>query len=156
MKKILTLTLCLLTMTGMFANANGDNEEKAKTVAAIKSLNFRVDINTILGSGMTIQDSGSYFLEIKDGRVKSYMPFIGESHGGSTMGDQSLSFDEPVNVKVDKSKAAKEGLYTLTFTAKANSGKWEVRIEAYDSGSVTITCNSSTKTPMTYWGDIDI
>jgi len=156
MKKILTLTALLLTFSGYFASAQVKNEEKAKTAAAIESLNFTIDINTILSqSGESIQDSGTYFLKMKDGNVTSYLPFIGVSYGGVIGGsDQSISFDGPADVKIEKSK--KKDQYILTFKGSAPSGNWDVSIEVWTTGSATIKCSNPSKSLMTYWGELDI
>jgi len=157
MKKTALILAALLASTGIFADAKAMNEEEAKTAAVIESLDFNISVDTILGGGETIHDSGSYFLKIKDGKVKSYLPFIGESFT-AVLGteDQSLSFDGPVKIKMDKSQAKKTGQYTLKFKAKAPSSDWDVTIELWTSGSATITCFSPTKSQMTYWGTIDL
>jgi len=156
MKKVLAITALFLTLAGIFASAKDKKEEQVRIAAAIEALDFNIDINTILSQGgETIHDSGTYFLKMKDGNVKSYLPFIGESYGGVIGGsDQSISFDGPADVKIEKSK--KKGQYILTFKGSAPSGKWDVTIEVWTSGSATITCSNPSKSLMTYWGEMDI
>lgn len=160
MKKITSIiiaaALLALSTTGADAR-NKDSEEAAKVKEAVATLTFHIDINTILpAGGSSIMDAGYYFLEFKDGHVKSYLPFIGESYGGVMPGDDSsLSFDEIPEVSVDSSKAEKKGEYTLKFSAKAPSAKWDVILTLFENGGASINCSCSTKSRMTYWGDID-
>ena len=153
---IITAAIVLFCSFGTKAVARND-EDAAKVEKAVDELTFHIDVNTILPmGGSSIMDSGYYYLEFKDGHVKSYLPFIGESHGAVSPGeDSSLSFDEQPEVKVDKTKAAKKGEYTLRFQAQAPSAKWDVTVTLFNNGGAIITCFSTTKSQMTYWGDID-
>mgnify|MGYP003312046539 CR=1 FL=1 len=153
------LTATLLLLGIVCADAAGKKHEiNEKLDKAVSELTFHIDINTILPQGaQAIYDGSTYYLDVREGHVTSYLPFIGRSLSSLAPGENlSLSFDESPEIRVEAPKSRKKDGYKLYFTAKTESRhKWHVCITLFDNGTSGIDCISDTMSSMSYWGELD-
>ena len=156
MKKsiILFLSAALLTAgCSIFANTPEEDAAKSEEVAALLECSeFTIDIDTILPSrGMPIHDTG-YFLTLKDGKVSSYLPFIGRSDVPVMGSDKAgIEFSNcPVELKTKKNKDQTE----ISFKARSGNDDWNVTVLVWPSGKCSMTCRCSTRSIINYEGSV--
>ena len=137
------------------ALAEADKETQELVEADIQNHEIYINIDTIHPlKGSPIHTADGYYIQVKDGKANSYLPFFGESYVatfGGTDGPEITYKDCPVDVEESVNS---KGKHTWTFTGKAGDGEVTTRIEFFTSGSATVTCSSSRRTAMTYLGTV--
>lgn len=160
MKKTLFIAVfsILAASCGILFDTTTPEEEKALAESVSRSvsdMDFRIDVSTVLPmAGPAIQTFGEYFLEIRDGKVTSYLPFRGTSTIASFGGPSGIEFEDyPIKPKVSGQRK-KDTPTRIRFDAESGSDKWEVTIEIWDNGTASIDCNNAYKSPMRYQGNL--
>lgn len=156
MKRIITI-ICTLALVlsaqscGIFGQSSSEPNEAALN-ATVES-GIYVSVNTIMGKlGRPIQSVDGYYLQIKDGKVNSYLPFFGESYVSAGYGTASgIMFEDcPVQVYEGQNKHSR----VWTFVAHQGQERIDVTLEFTESGSATLTCRSNTRSMMRYLGEV--
>ncbi len=160
MKKSLFIAVIsiLAVSCGILFPVSTPEEEKAvaeNVNNAISDMEFRIDVSTVLPmAGPAIQTYGEYYLEIRDGKVTSYLPFRGTSTIVSFTGPSGIEFEDyPIKPKVSGQRK-KDAPTRIRFNAESGSEEWEVTIEVWDNGTASIDCNNAYKSPMRYQGNL--
>ena len=139
-------------VSGAMAEAEAETEALVETFVQNHEIYVEVDM-IYPQKGRPIQTTDGYYVKIKDGVANSYLPFFGESYMSAGYGEnpQIEYKDCPVDVV---ETVARKGMHTWTFTGKSGNSQVTTKIEFFTSGSATITCMSSQRSPMTYHGTV--
>lgn len=163
MKKALPILLALslfFASCGALAAA-GEEEQKAAAVLvekAVTDYELNVEVDRVMPfSGPSKMTNREYYLRIKDGKVWSYLPFIGTAtyapYGSST--NAGINFEGyPIQIRELESRKAK-GETKYGFTAvNGNNEEFEIVISFWTNGRAAIYCNARTRSPMNYTGQL--
>lgn len=162
MKKIRFIALLAavvsLSSCGVLASIEEESikEAHAYVTKALSDKELAIEVNTIMPSaGPSIQTVDGYYLKIKDGKVYSYLPFIGSSFSAPFgTDDLGIKFDGcPITVNTRESRPSK-GKYVWRFEAVNNNEKVDVTVTFWDSGSADIMCHPVNSSIMNYAGNL--
>lgn len=164
MKKIVLFVLSALLLSAPFAFADKNNKDKeeeqriAKVAQAIDNKTFVIWVTTIVPqSAPSIQSGREYCIRVKDGVANGRLPFFGRSFT-AVLGSDDSSIeikDVPVTISRKTKGRRKQTVYTIEFKTEGTT-KWECTATVWDNGNADIYCNSPSKTPMTYYGELDV
>lgn len=137
------------------ADKNEEEARKQANIKAIKNRDLTITIDYIIPTGMPSESTiDGYTLSIKDGKVKTHLPYRGTATSAIIYGvdEAGIVFDDcPIEIKEDTKKASK-GEYTWSFSAKSGNENIDVTITLFDSGSASITCIPTNRSVITYSG----
>lgn len=156
MKRILTIILSAaialaVQSCGVFGQSSAEPNEAV--LNASPSNGIYVSVNTIMGKiGRPVHSIDGYYLQVKDGKVYSYLPFIGESYYSTGYGKSSgIEFDGcPVSITESQTRHSR----VWSFTARQDQETIEVTLEFTESGGATVTCRSNHRSMMRYLGEV--
>lgn len=156
MKRIFTIILSAaialaVQSCGVFGQSSAEPNEAV--LNASPSNGIYVSVNTIMGKiGRPVHSIDGYYLQVKDGKVYSYLPFFGESYYSTGYGKSSgIEFDGcPVSITESQTRHSR----VWSFTAKQDQETIEVTLEFTESGGATVTCRSSHRSMMRYLGEV--
>jgi len=141
--------MAILPSCGIF----GPSEPSEVALAASPETGIYISINTIMGkSGRSIHSCDGYFLSIKDGKAKSYLPFFGEVYYTVGYGTSpGIVFEDcPVEVR----EVIRKNTKAYEFVGTMSGEQIHVYFEYGESGNATITCNSDRRSMMRYMGEV--
>jgi len=162
MKKILLLTLIVISASVVFAQEMTRKEKKAaqkaeqmeKTKALVESNAWQFDatqMNPTSGKSRTL--TTSYNIVIKDGQLDSYLPYFGRAYRadyGST--ESPLIFKSEISeYKVEPGK--KNG-WTITFKTSNKNDRLNYTLFVTESGSSTLNINSTDRQAISFHGNL--
>lgn len=152
MKLAVLASVLVFATCGALAYAS-DDVPTAVVEKAVNEHELNFVVNYVSPSGFPgYTSSDGYFLKIKDGKVSSYLPFVGTSTQPMFGGDEAgIKFDEcPVRIKKKKGKDST----TLRFSANSGTDKVDVTLEIWSNGNAHLTCVSSSRSVMNYSGEL--
>lgn len=164
MKKIVLFVLSVLLLSApvVFADKNEKDKEEAQQIAkvaqAIDNKTFVIWVTTIVPqSAPSIQSGREYCIRVKDGVANGRLPFFGRSFTAVLGSDDSsiVLKDVPVTISSKTKGRKKQTVYTIDFKTEGTVS-WEGAITVWDNGNADIYCNSPSKTPMNYYGELDV
>lgn len=162
MKKIRFIALLAAAAFAASCGALASLEEESIKEAhsyvakALAEQELAIEVNTIMPSaGPSIHTVDGYYLKIKDGKVDSYLPFIGSSFSAPFGTDDiGFKFNEcPISVNTKDSRPSK-GKYVWRFEAVNNNEKVNVTVTFWDNGNADIMCHSINSSIMNYSGNL--
>lgn len=133
-------------------------EKEAQLVEQTKKLiaaeNWQFDATQMLpAKGRSRSLTTSYNVVVKDGNVKSYLPYFGTAYSapyGST--ESPMIFEAPIedyNVS-----DGKKGAYIIKFKAKNKNDLVEFTFTVSSNGSSSLSVNSTNRQHISYYGDL--
>lgn len=154
---LLAFASLIISSCGVLASSDAVADAAAAQLVAdaLATGNLRIEVETIIPSrGPSRTSFDGYYLSVKDGLAKSYLPFFGVSHASTIYGVDTIGIefeDCPVEVRTDRSKASK-GKYIWDFVAVSGKEKVAVSVTFFDNGTASISCNPEDRSPMSYNG----
>lgn len=152
MKFAALASVLIFAACGALAQAS-DDTPTAIVEKAVNEHELNFVVNYVSPSGFPgYASSDGYYLKIKDGKVSSYLPFVGTSTQPAFGGDEvGFKFDEcPVKIKTKKGKDST----TLRFSAKSGYEKVDVIMEIWSNGNANLSCVSPSRSVMNYSGEL--
>lgn len=162
MKKLVILSIILVTATVVFAQEPGRKEKKAaqkaeqieKTKELVKSDSWQFDAHQMLPtSGKSRILTTSYNIVIKEGQLDSYLPYFGRAYRadyGST--ESPLIFENEISDYM--TKPGKKNGWTITFTATNKGDVLNYTLYVSESGSATLSVTSTNRQPISFNGNL--
>lgn len=141
--------------------AQGRKEEDPRLAAAVVKAvdegNLTVLWSQARSQNGSTADCSGYTLTLKEGKVKTTLPFFGIGDASSaygTEGDRSIVFEDyPVQqYTVDKSKLEKRSRISINFRAKSGVSMCDVSMTVFTNGTVSMTVHPGTRSSMNYDG----
>jgi len=132
-----------------------DNDESLNPSSDSKIPDMNIVINYVVSSSTVPPRVGdTYDMTIKDGRLKTFLPFIGtsENPGYGATYDPSIEIDCAIEyVSVKKKKGRNEYKFTCI---DANNLTWEIVLSVFDGETVDAHFENHFRSPMNYRGEI--
>lgn len=163
MKQIFITGILILSVLTLSAQEEMTRKEKkaarkaeqiAQTKALIESNAWQFDATQMLPTqGKSRNLTTSYSVVVKDGQVDSYLPYMGRAYRaeyGST--DSPMTFKAEIqDFSVEDWK--KDG-WIVKFGAKNKSDRLDFTFTITNTGSATLSVNSTDRQNISYYGDI--
>jgi len=163
MKRILAFAFAaaLLVSCGpSFRMSQAEREALASDVAwSVDNQDMIIDITAIYPfRGPMIMSSREYSIVINDGKIRTRLPFFGESRTSVIYGvdDSSIVLeDAPLeDLIIDRSRVQRKGQYDIFFAARRRQTVYQFSITVFENGSADIRVTTPSKTPMHYSGEL--
>lgn len=151
---ILSAIALMMTAASCGVLSSSSDEVNAAVANATVENGIYVSVTTILPqTGSALHRTDGYYLQIKDGKVTSYLPFFGTSYSSDVYGKASgIDFDHyPVTI----SETQKKNSRIWTFEAKQEQELIQVTLEFTNSGMANISCRSNRRSVMRYVGNVE-
>jgi hypothetical protein len=155
MKKILTLiaAAALLVSCGALRETP---EEKAQHIQdvreAVLSGRYSIDVTTMIPLRGTTKHVSNYSLTVKDGRLYSYLPYIGAARMLPYGGGKGLNFTAPVGSYQES--MGKNGMRIIEVGTQNEEDRFLYRIEVFDNGRSTIDVLSQNRETISFSGEM--
>ena len=163
MKKILAFVFAaaLLVSCGTgYRMTQAERDAMAADVAwSVDNQDMIIDITQIYPfRGPMIMTSREYSIVIHDGKIRTRLPFFGESRTSVIYGvdDSSIVLeDAPLEeLVIDRSRVQRKGQYEIFFQARRRQTTYYFSITIFENGSADIRVTTPSKTPMHYTGEL--
>jgi hypothetical protein len=163
MKQIVLASILILSVLTLSAQEKMSRKEKkaarkaeqlAQTKVLIESNNWQFDASQMLPSqGKSRNLTTSYRVVVKNDQVDSYLPYMGRAYRaeyGST--DSPMTFK--AEIKDFTVEDWKKGGWIIKFSAKNKADNLDFTFTISDTGSATLSVNSTDRQNISYYGDI--
>ena len=162
MKKLLLITLILVSVSVVFAQEMTKKEKKAarkaeqieKTKALIENNAWQFDANQMNPtSGKSRTLTTPYNIVVKDGQLDSYLPYFGRAYRaeyGST--ESPLIFKNEISDY--KVEPAKKNGWTIKFKTSNKNDRLDYTLLVAESGSSTLNINSTDRQAISFHGNL--
>ena len=162
MKKwILTLLAVAVTVSSCGVLSSETKEEKTAREAREAQLvvdnlnngNFRIEIDRMYPIRGSSQHVTNYSVSVKDGILRSHLPFFVQAWRVPYGGGHALNFDAPIaNYSVVQSR--KDG-YEIRIYVKTDEDEHLYRILLFDNGTASLDGQSGNRDRISYSGTFD-
>jgi hypothetical protein len=137
------------------ADLEKQNHDKLKRGIDAKEFHFLATSATT-SKGGTLQLTGGYFLFVGRDSLTVGLPFFGRehqaSHYGASKEDAGINFHtHEFTIKTDSTK---KGGWEITIVPSGQTSASRIFLSVSSSGSCRTTVNSSTRSPMTFYGNV--
>ena len=125
--------------------------EQTKTVLESKAYVFSA--TQVIPTGMRSKSlTSSYDAVIKNDTIVCYLPYFGKAHTASYGSNRSpMDFTQPIeDYKFEKTKKG----YEISFEASNNSDRLKFFFQISETGSTSLSVNSTNRSSISYYGDI--
>jgi len=162
MKKILLLTVILVSASVVFAQEMTKKEKKAaqkaekkeKTKTLVASDAWQFDANIMLpSSGKSQTLTTSYNIVVEKEHINSYLPYFGRAYRadyGST--ESPLIFEGEISDY--KMEVSKKGGWIIKFSVSNKSDRIDYTLLVSDNGSTTMNITSTNRQPISFQGEL--
>lgn len=165
MKKILLLLLIISTAT--FLNAQEAKKKSKKEKRAEKNAQLVVETTKLVESknfvfkartanpmgGRSVNLTTDYGVKVLNDSVYSYMPYYGRAYNAAYGSmDSPMTFDLPI---LDYSMEETKKGYRVKFGVKNASDRVDFSFQIMETGSTTLSVNSTNRQAITYNGNIE-
>lgn len=158
---IVFLIICTFTVNAQSKKEIRKQEKAEKETALIEqtkqlvdSKTWKVDVNQMLPSqGQSRTLTTSYHVVLQDGKVDSYLPYMGRAHTAEYGGtDSPMIFNADIdNYSIEDGK---KDSYIIEFNAKNKNDLLNFTFNVSTNGSVSISVNSSNRQHISYNGNL--
>lgn len=147
MKRMLLLSIITALLLGQYACAEDGGDGK------FSSKEYKVRINQVIpGNGMPPRMDAIYYLKVKDGKLETYLPFIGTDEMPAYGGDPSIEVDGEME---DYSEEVEGKNLKIKFTCTdRNHLSWKVNITVYEGESFYATFHTSSRSLISFRGEV--
>ena len=163
MKHIWIASILILSVLTLSAQENMSRKERkaarkaeqiSQTKALIESNAWQFDANQMLptqGKSRTL--TSAYRVVVNDDQVNSYLPYMGRAYRAEYGGtDSPMTFETEIN---DFSvEDWKKGGWMIKFSTKNKSDNLDFTFTITETGSATLSVNSTDRQHISYYGDI--
>lgn len=165
MKNILIIGILVLAFAS--TNAQETKKQTRKEKKAAREAELIEQTKTILEnkvyvfSAMQVLPTGmrnrtltsNYDAKIENDTITCYLPYFGKAHTASYGGSQSpMDFTQPIeNYKFEKTKKG----YKIKFEASNKNDRLSFSFQITDTGSASLNVNSTNRSSISYYGDIE-
>lgn len=157
---IVSAAVVLLAGCGIFNGSSSELDVTAEELVAdaLENGNLRFVVDYVQSSrGMGNRSFDGYYLTIKDGKVKSYLPFFGVNYAPAVYGTEpsGIQFEDfPIAIDDSRSKPEK-GKYVWRFLAKSGRETVDATITFFSNGTADLVCVPNNRTTMRYSGRLE-
>ncbi|MBQ0005947.1 MAG: DUF4251 domain-containing protein, partial [Alistipes sp.] len=135
----------------MFDEDDSEPFAPEKTEGKVPDMNIRIN-QVISSSPMAPRINEIYEMNIKDGQMNTFLPFIGTSDNVGYGEDPSIQINCPLE-KISVKDKGKKVEYRFECV-DSNNLRWNVYLTVFEGESISARFNSSSRSPMTYNGTI--
>ncbi|MDR1097183.1 MAG: DUF4251 domain-containing protein [Tannerella sp.] len=146
------LSICMFGCSSLKGLTKEEKAEKELVLhQAIENRAFVVDVERMLpASGRSQALTSPYSLEIRDGRVKSYLPYFGRAYSIPYGGGDGLIFESTATDY--KSSFDGKGKAVVEFQAKTKEDLYSFRLEIFPNGSASVHVTSVNRQGISFQG----
>lgn len=156
MKKILTLIAAAVLLVSCGA-LRETPEEKAQHIQdvreAVLSGRYSIDVTTMIPLRGTTKHVSNYSLTVKDGRLYSYLPYIGAARMLPYGGGKGLNFEEDI-AGYQLVQTAPDH-WTVYIEVQNEEDTYLYTLSIFDNGSTHIDVRSRNRDAISYNGEVD-
>jgi len=106
------------------------------------------------GNGMPPRMNETYYLTVKDGSIKTFLPFIGTDESPVYGGDPSIEVDSKMEQYSETAKKDGKELVLKFKCTDSNHLTWEVTLTIYEGETINAMFHTNSRSIMNYSGDI--
>ena len=162
MKKwMLTLVAaaCLTSACGVFSETPSERKTReaheATLVAQnVKAGDFTIDITRMYPLRGSSKSVSSYSVTVKDGKLTSHLPYIGQAWKVKYGGGNALSFDDVEIAEYQVSTPRKDS-YLVRIRVKTDEDDFVYVFTIFENGNTSLDVQSVNRDRISYSGEMD-
>lgn len=149
MKRIITLTLIISAISVLALSAGTGRS------VTFSPKDFKARITHVYpANGMPPRMDETYYLTIKDGKIQTFLPFIGTDESPVYGGDPSIDVDCDMEEYSEKVKKDGKELEIKFKCTDSNHLHWEVSMTIFEGETINARFHTNSRSQMNYTGEI--
>ena len=130
-----------------------EDREARMVRQAVENGDFTIDITRMYPLRGSSKMVNSYSIKVKDGVLKSHLPFVGQAWNVPYGGGHALTFDAPI-VNYTVSQVRRDG-YEVRIYVKTDEDTHVYLLSVFENGTASLSVQSGNRDRISYSGTMD-